>query len=487
MRYHALACDYDGTIADGGVVAPDVRAALARLRASGRRLVLVTGRKLDDLERVCPDLGMFDAIVAENGGVYLRPPAREPRRLGPAPPPALLERLARRGVEPLDRGDVVVATVRPHEVEVVEAIRALGLEMQVVFNKGAVMVLPSGVNKATGLDTALADLGLSRHDVVGIGDGENDHAFLARCELAVAVADAVPSLAEGADVVTRAAGGAGAAEIVDAILDAGDQALAPRPRPGRHEIAIGARDDGSVLAVPGRDGAILCAGTSAGGKSTIVTGFLERLAEQEYQCCIIDPEGDYQGDDAGTNGEAVVLGGRSSAPTVDEVLGALAAPRRNVVANLLGKPLDDRPGFCTALLSRLLELRARCGRPHWIVVDEAHHLFPRERQAAPPAGPDALWGLVVVTVHPEHLSPALLGAVSLVLALGREPAHTLRETAAVLPVPAPEAGAADLQAGEALAWKVSEAGPAFRVRAFPTRAERRRLEAIEGRYTAPAL
>ena len=60
-----------------------------------------------------------------------------------------------------------------------EAIRDLGLELQVIFNKGAVMVLPSGVNKATGLDAALDELGLSPHNVVGVGDAENDHAFLA--------------------------------------------------------------------------------------------------------------------------------------------------------------------------------------------------------------------------------------------------------------------------------------------------------------------
>ena len=76
MRYQALACDYDGTIAEKGVLAPATRAALARLRSSGRRVVLVTGRILEDLRRVCPDWSIFDAIVAENGAVYLRPPAR---------------------------------------------------------------------------------------------------------------------------------------------------------------------------------------------------------------------------------------------------------------------------------------------------------------------------------------------------------------------------------------------------------------------------
>src|SRR4029078_9293769 len=93
MRYQALACDYDGTIAERGIVAPSTRAALERLRASGRRVVLVTGRILSDLQRVCPDWSIFDAIVAENGAVYLRPPAREARLLGTTPPRAPMRSL----------------------------------------------------------------------------------------------------------------------------------------------------------------------------------------------------------------------------------------------------------------------------------------------------------------------------------------------------------------------------------------------------------
>ena len=39
---------------------------------------------------------------------------------------------------------------------------------------------------------------------------------------------------------------------------------------------------------------VLVAGTSGSGKSTLATGLLERLAEQDYQFCIVDPEGDYE-------------------------------------------------------------------------------------------------------------------------------------------------------------------------------------------------
>jgi len=471
MRYHALACDYDGTIAERGVVAPATRAALARLRASGRRVVLVTGRLLGDLERVCPDLSIFDAIVAENGAVYVRPPAREPRRLGPAPPDALIDRLRARGVTPLVRGEVIVATSQPFEVEVMDAIRVLGLELQVIFNKGAVMVLPSGVNKASGLDVALADLGLSAHDVVGIGDAENDHAFLARCGMAVAVADALPSLREEADIVTRGGAGAGTVEIAEALL-ADEDALAPRP--GRAEIEIGKRADGGVLSVPDRGSAILCVGTSGGGKSTIVTGFLERVAERGYQYCVIDPEGDYADAEPGPEGAAVSLGAARRGPTVDEVIAALSAPQRSVVVNLFGLPLEERPRFCAVLLPRLVELRARFGRPHWIVIDEVHHVLPRDWQATDAAMPDALTGIALVTVHPDHVAPAILAGVSLVLAVGRDPGATLRASAAALGVAPPEAAAIELRPGEAIAWHPREGGAPARVRVFPARVEHKR-------------
>ena len=100
-----------------------------------------------------------------------------------------------------------------------EAIRELGLELQVIFNKGAVMVLPSGINKASGLAAALADLGLSSHNAAGVGDAENDHAFLGLCECSVAVANALPALKEQCDHVTEQPRGAGVAELADLLVD----------------------------------------------------------------------------------------------------------------------------------------------------------------------------------------------------------------------------------------------------------------------------
>src|SRR5207253_2522882 len=99
-----------------------------------------------------------------------RPASREIKLLGEPPSERFVQELRRRGVSPLSVGRSIVATWHPHETTVLEVIRDLGLEMQVIFNKDAVMVLPAGVNKATGLTAVLHELELSPHEVVGVGD-----------------------------------------------------------------------------------------------------------------------------------------------------------------------------------------------------------------------------------------------------------------------------------------------------------------------------
>ena len=68
MRYHVLATDYDGTLAHNGRVDRPTVEALRRIKESGRKLVLVTGRELDELLDVFPELDLFHRVVAENGG-----------------------------------------------------------------------------------------------------------------------------------------------------------------------------------------------------------------------------------------------------------------------------------------------------------------------------------------------------------------------------------------------------------------------------------
>jgi hydroxymethylpyrimidine pyrophosphatase-like HAD family hydrolase len=148
MYFIALATDYDGTIAEDGVVADATLEALHELKQSGRKLLLVTGRQLPDLRNVLPEIALFDLIVAENGGLLFDPKTGEETLLSPQPPQLFLDVLRARGV-PVSAGRCIVATWEPHQHAVLEAIRELGLELQIIFNKGAVMVLPAGVSKAS--------------------------------------------------------------------------------------------------------------------------------------------------------------------------------------------------------------------------------------------------------------------------------------------------------------------------------------------------
>src|SRR5262249_1729933 len=129
MRYLAVACDYDGTLAEDGRVTAATVAALGRLRGSGRKLVLVTGRPVEDLMRLFPQAGLCERVVGENGAVLYQPATRDIKTLAEKPPEKFIDALRKRHVVPLSIGRVIVATSKPQETAVLEAIHDLGLEL----------------------------------------------------------------------------------------------------------------------------------------------------------------------------------------------------------------------------------------------------------------------------------------------------------------------------------------------------------------------
>jgi hydroxymethylpyrimidine pyrophosphatase-like HAD family hydrolase len=158
MQYHALATDYDGTLAHDGHVDAATLESCHRLQASGRKLILVTGREMPDLQKTFPDFGICDLIVAENGALLFDPRDGREEMFGEPPPAEFAAEVQRRGIGPCSFGRVIFATWTPHEAALLEVIHEFGLECQIIFNKGAVMMLPSGINKATGLAHALRKL-----------------------------------------------------------------------------------------------------------------------------------------------------------------------------------------------------------------------------------------------------------------------------------------------------------------------------------------
>ncbi len=239
MRYLALVVDYDGTIAHHNKVPPSTIEAMKRLSQSGRKLILCTGREIRYLKPDFPELEIFDLIVAENGGTLYHPKTREEKVLADPPPKEFIDALRPHGLDPLSVGKVIVATWEPHERAVLEEIHRLGLELHLIFNKGAVMVLPTGVTKASGLAAALRELHISPHNTVGIGDAENDLAFLKCCEFSVAVQNALPALKSRVDYVTKKDHGAGVEEIILHLLKDDLKSLDVSDR---HFISIG-RDE----------------------------------------------------------------------------------------------------------------------------------------------------------------------------------------------------------------------------------------------------
>jgi hydroxymethylpyrimidine pyrophosphatase-like HAD family hydrolase/GTPase SAR1 family protein len=467
MRYFALATDYDGTLASEGIVAPSTLAALKRLKDSGRKPILVTGRQLDDLLQVFPEYPIFDRIVTDNGAVIYSPASRETKALGEPPPPGFIEALRFRGV-PLTVGQVIVATVEPYDATVLEVIREQGLELQVIYNKGSVMILPSGLNKRSGLAAALAELGLSRHNTVAVGDAENDHALLGLCELGVAVANAIPALKQRADLTTTLPAGLGVEELIDELLL--NDLAGVEPRRADQHIVLGKRvdSDGSVTIKP-YGSSLVIAGPSGCGKTTVVRALIERLVQNDYQVSLIDPEGDYEQLE-----KFIALGSVSRPPEISEAVQILQDPKSNLSLNLIGVPLADRPAYFGRLFPQLQELRSRTGRPHWIIIDEAHHLIPKSWDPAVGALPEKLSETVLVTVHVDSILPAALKSITGIIAVGPSPEVTLQQFSESIGLPSPVSAPLSSKTGEVLVWRVNQTDGLIPIQIQPPSDETRR-------------
>jgi HAD superfamily hydrolase (TIGR01484 family) len=467
MHYFALACDFDQTLADMGVVAKTTLAALEQFLASGRKLVLVTGRQLPDLQRVFPQLSLFERVVAENGAILHRPATSETKLLAEAPPQAFMDALRRHGVS-FSAGSVIVDAREEDDESILAVIRELGLELQVIYNKGAAMVLPSGVNKGTGLLAALSEMCLSHHNAIGVGDAENDHALLGACECGVAVANSTETLKQRADITTEAPNGRGVEEIIGRLLR--DDLRGAPNRLRRHPVPLGTAADGARVSIDSFDTSLVIAGPSSSGKSTIMVGLLERLTEADFQVCLIDPEGHYSQLE-----NIVTLGSSDRPPDITEMFQILNNPKSSLIVNLLGLPLADRPVFFASLFAKLQELRAKTGRPHWIILDEAHHLLPKERGGqASGVIPQQLTGVILITEQVDTVIDAALKSMTGIVAVGASPKETIRQFSSAIGVAPPIHSPLPSRPGEVFVWLAGGPHGPVAVRVQPPATEVRR-------------
>ena len=299
----------------------------------------------------------------------------------------------------------ILATDEAFSERALTAIREAGVERTLVFNKGSLMLLPGGVTKGTGLLAALAALELSPRNVVAVGDAENDHAFLALAECAVAVAGAIPALKERADYVTRTGDGRGVVELIDEYVL--DDLTGLLPRLHRHDLPLGQTSDGTPVALAAHRASVLIVGPSASGKSTLTGLLVERIVRAGRTLCLLDPEGDHQ-----TVGElegAVVLGGKTehALPTPDEVGQLLQRPSGCLVLNLSALSMAEKVTYASKVLAVVSAARVSSGLPHWLVIDEAHHIVPAEASAAVDLVRAGAESLALITMSPDLLAAAV--------------------------------------------------------------------------------
>jgi hydroxymethylpyrimidine pyrophosphatase-like HAD family hydrolase len=406
-RFVAYAFDYDGTLTDDDHPSREVLAALRDCRAAGSRIVLVTGRILAELRQVFPEVDEeFDAIVAENGAVLLD--ADGARDLAPAVDPDLAHALAHREV-PFRTGRVVLACDACYAATALEEVGRLGLDCQLVRNRGALMVVPSGVTKGTGLVEALGELGVSRHSTLAVGDAENDLQLLEVCELGVAVANAVESVKLHADVVLERANGAGIVELLHGPLVTG----AARISSGRWQVTLGHTADGNPVTIPASAHDLLVTGASGAGKSFLTGLIAEQLAHLRYGVLVVDREGDHVV--LGSRRGVVVVGGPEGLPPAQEVVALFAHRFGSVIVDLslLDPTAQDR--YVAELLPLVRELQLACGSPHWVVLDEAHTTPDQRERVA--AGQFAGGGYVFATHLPTQLPARALAEIDAALVL----------------------------------------------------------------------
>jgi hypothetical protein len=421
MKFLVLALDFDGTIAQHDVPEPEVRMAISELRGRGIVVILVTGRIISDLRRVCGDLHFVDAVVAENGAFIEFPGTGYSMSLAACPPAALLQELrTSRIVHTV--GESVIEADSGDAVRILGILQRLELPMTLIFNRSRVMVLPQAVSKATGLLRALVILRLSAHNAIGIGDAENDHELLRVCEVGVAVAWGSDALKAVADYVLPGDGPSAVAAYIRELLNRG---ILPVPKRTRRQLLLGHTDDGTPLSLAVRGRNVLIAGDSGSGKSWVAGLLCEQLILYGYSLCILDPEGDFISLEALPG--VVVYGGNDPLPRPRELIRALRHSDVSIVIDMSRTPQEQKCEYVKAVLPALAQLRRRTGLPHRILIDEAHYFLHDEETRR--LLDLELSGYTLVTYRASSLSPEARRACQAIIVTRESDPEEIQELA----------------------------------------------------------
>jgi HAD superfamily hydrolase (TIGR01484 family) len=411
MYRRVLAFDFDGTLAVNGGVSPEVEAALGQCRASGHVLFLVTGRRFETV--ALGHLGeMFSGVVWENGAVLSHAASGETYLPFGQIDPRLLKAMEDAGI-PFERGLAIAATWTPHDQALWRIMSSLGSSTSLEYNKSAVMVLPSGATKGSGLERLLAMCGLSPRNLAAFGDAENDLSMLKLAEVSVAVADAVPAVIETADVLATAPGPQGVLEILKEYPLSGKFLDIPLKR--ERPILLGQTESGTAVHIPAAQLAGLnlgVFGNSATGKSWMVGLLAEGLHHENYQVLLIDPEGDFRGLRVLPRFVSV-SGDRATLPSPSAVVSLLDEGGVSLVLDMSRYPITSRSNYVAELLRALRPVREQKFRPHWIVLDEAQEfLFEGSEVTTLLRSVLNTGGWAFVSYRPDRLSEPVLESLN---------------------------------------------------------------------------
>lgn len=412
MYRRVMAFDFDGTLAENGKIPLPLRSALKQLHQDGFALFLVTGRQYKTIP-----LGrwseVFSGIAWENGAVLTLQDIEELYLPFGHIDARLVEKLEEANI-PLEYGVAIVATQSRHEETIWRILSETGGDAALVHNKGALMLLPPGASKRTGLARLLELCGFSARNLISFGDGENDLALFQLSETGVAVADAVPSLQAVADYVTEQPGPAGVLETLETFWLKNERSPAELKQ-REHLILLGKDDSGEPVHVEGTHlitenmGVF---GDSGSGKSWVTGLLAEGMHLAGYQVLLIDPEGDYRGLHS-LPGIVSLSSDQGDLPAPRFVVTLLTEASISVVLDLCHYPAARRVAYVTELFEALRPLKENKFRPHWIVLEEAQDFLP------PHGNPlhDAILpllssgGWVFISYRPDRLAESVMARI----------------------------------------------------------------------------
>lgn len=404
MQFKIIATDLDGTIALNDKVDSKTWNVLEQAKKAGFKVILVTGRRLNDITQIGPFDDLCEAIVAEDGAAIFFPATNSViLPFGQVAPEVILELQSLQ--IPFEKGMAIASTWIPHDQAIAKVLATTGYAAHMEFNKGAVMIMPPGATKGSGLSIAVRELGYSIHNVVSFGDAENDRSLFDQSELSVAVSNATQSIKELADISLSESNGQGVRNFIQKLM-AGKIPKYLKARPTR-QITLGQMKHSNLALNPltftMKNLGIF--GASGTGKSWLSGLLAEEMMRLEYQLFIIDPEGDYRSMRAFPN--TIVVGGNGSAlPSAIEVSKLLEYSSMSLVLDLSQYESAGRIEYVTELVPMINELRRSRGKPHWILIDEIHYFCGANESALTQLMATTMHdgGLAVVTYKPSELA-----------------------------------------------------------------------------------